>query len=117
MMDMAEGIKENVAPTGGRCNFCGRIDEKLVPVVMEICNNCAEKFIKHSGELTVIEREHFDFNCDFCSCRSFLKLKVNPKICMVCVKRVGIKHKYDMKDALKDAARRKEKRWKRFQKQ
>lgn len=90
---MAQGVKKNEPLPSGACHFCGRHDERLIPVLLRVCLRCAKKFMARGGKLQVYKKEFIDFNCDSCLSRSFNSLSINPKICRYCSIKLGLVHK------------------------
>lgn len=105
---MAEGLKNNKPLPKGRCNFCGLETEVLYPIQMKVCLTCCNKFMKRGGQLEVIKKEMMDYWCDYCMTRTFSPLYINPRICIKCSNRIGVRHKFDGKDAKKEHARLKQ---------
>ena len=91
--EIATEVKKNKPLPQGRCNICGKEDDRLIPVPMSICPTCANKFIKRGGELRIIKKESKDCFCENCLVRTFTIFQVNPKVCIGCAMRIGRIHK------------------------
>ena len=95
---IAQNIKENKPLPQGRCNLCGKETDKLIPIAIKACVGCCNKFIQRGGQLRVIKKEIIDYHCDWCMARTFSAFYINPLACNSCTKKMGNRHKYEMKD-------------------
>lgn len=102
LTSIAKGIRNNPGLPSGPCNLCSREMERLAPVILKVCPNCARKFNYHGGNIPVIKKEFVDCNCDFCLGRTFTAITINPHVCLYCSNKLGRKHKFDLVDMRKE---------------
>lgn len=95
---LAENVKANNPLPEGRCNLCGRIEERLIPVTMKICISCCNKFIQRGGGLRIIRKNNEEYFCDNCMARSFINFYVNPVICQICANKIGKTHRMEREE-------------------
>jgi DNA-directed RNA polymerase subunit RPC12/RpoP len=84
--------------------LCGREDDRLYPLVMEVCIACANRFIQRATGLKVLKRTPQEYYCDHCRARTFMTFKVNPSICIYCSKNLGKTHRIYKEDVIQDKA-------------
>lgn len=104
LRDVAMGIRKNKDLPKGACNLCMTETERLAPVLITICSNCARKIIKHGHNTRVLKREFGDYYCDKCLGRTFTKIQINPLVCQKCSLKIGKRHEYDLVDMRKQKA-------------
>ena len=102
---LAEGVKQNQPLPSGRCNGCGREDDRLAPAVMRVCPACVRRMMERGGKLEVYNKEVVDTNCDNCLSRTFTPMKINPMLCNICTAKLGRMHKYDGPEMKKERQR------------
>lgn len=79
----------------GRCQVCCRdfsgTNDKLVPIVMNVCKGCAARFQEKTGCLRVTHMKFLPsgFYCDWCLGKAFRKITCNPFVCEYCLRKVG----------------------------
>lgn len=89
---LARSIRRTTPLPKGPCQFCETMSEKLVPIPINLCTTCTNRFIKKSDNLRFLKWEWCDFYCDWCLGKSFKKFSVNPWLDKKCMDRLGRKH-------------------------
>jgi len=102
---VAEGIKGNNPLPKGRCNVCGREEDKIVPVVMKACITCVNKFMARGGGLKVVNKITCEYFCDYCGVKTFNVFEINPFLCNACTGRLGKFHKFEHKEVIREKER------------
>lgn len=101
---MAQQIKAINPLKSGNCHICCRLSDRLLPAVMNTCKSCVTKFLKQ-GPVSVKEVSPNMIYCDYCFGKSFGRYNINLKVCDYCSKRIGRRHKFQLKDTKKLQAR------------
>lgn len=111
---MARDIRKIKPLPGGVCNICGSHSEKLLPMTMKVCLNCAKKFMNKAGGLRVLRKDVETYYCDNCFGKAFATLTVNPMVCEKCLRRIGKFHKFNIRDLRRKRMLDEKRVWSRF---
>ena len=100
--DIARGIKQIKQVPKGACQLCSRASDRLVPVSLKVCKRCAERFYKRGSQLIrFLKREFILAYCESCLGKTFVLYDINPFLCIKCSTKIGRRHQFDKKEAMK----------------
>lgn len=104
---LAEQIARTTEPfKGGQCHACGKVEDRVVPRMLEVCDKDAQKFAMRSG-LKIIRKQvvfgavidrlgnkvYRGHQCDWCRGQSKTKNVINPSLCEACSRRILRRHR------------------------
>lgn len=74
----------------GACNLCSFHTEALYPVLMEVCRDCAENFIKRGEKIKLVKKNYYIFSkeCVWCRKNKSQHFYINPNICEKCMEKL-----------------------------
>ena len=87
LVPIARAIARTAPLPKGRCSICGSYEERLVPIMLKICKNCARRMISNS-QLRVVRKEMMEYYCDWCYGKTWNPLTVNPYLCQRCSRKM-----------------------------
>jgi hypothetical protein len=98
---MAEGMRKTNPLPKGRCNCCGNYEDRLAPLVVSCCKNCAQRFLKNGGSLKIMKQDFRENYCDMCFGKSWRKITINPFMCQKCAYKMARRYKSEAPDVRK----------------
>ncbi len=111
LTDQARQIRRIKPLPKGACQFCLRIADRLVPVQIKVCKRCAEKFSRSGGNIKFQKKEFILSYCEHCLGKTFVLYMINPFVCIKCTSKIGRRHQFGKKEAIKDSTPPWRERW------
>ncbi len=96
---LARNIRRNPKPPSGRCHGCSREADRILPMSLRVCRNCAVRFARMVDKPRFMRTDCLaGFNCDCCLGKTFVYYVINPYLCQKCTLKIGRRHRFDLKE-------------------